>query len=53
MKYFQATLQSYDASGHYPDLLNIPNRDLQTSPTTSTTASTTFSHQVSVVTLNQ
>jgi len=42
----QGTLHSYDASGHYPDLLNIPNRDLQTSPTTTTTTSTTFSHQI-------
>ena len=31
----QATLQSYDMAGHYPDLLDIPNRDLQTSPTTT------------------
>ena len=49
LKYLQGTLHSYDASGHYPDLLNIPNRDLQTSPTTTTTTSTTFSHQVLII----
>ena len=40
----QATLQSYDMSGHYPDLLDIPNRDIQTSPTT--TAATSFTQKV-------
>ena len=43
----QATLQSYDMAGHYPDLLDIPNRDLQTSPTT--TAATSFSQKVMVI----
>ena len=33
-------------AGHYPDLLDIPNRDLQTSPTT--TAATSFSQKVMV-----
>ena len=50
----QVTLQSYDASGHYPDLLDIPNRDCHpTSPTSVTvannTASTTFTHNVSTI----
>jgi len=43
----QATLHSYDVTGHYPDLLDIPNRDMQTSPTTNaTTATSTFTHKI-------
>ena len=43
----QATLHSYDVTGHYPDLLDIPNRDMQTSPTaTATTATSTFTNKV-------
>ena len=45
--FIQATLHSYDVTGHYPDLLDIPNRDMQTSPTTNaTTATSTFTHKV-------
>ena len=52
-KYTQATLHSYDVTGHYPDLLDIPNRDMQTSPTASnTTATSTFTHKVNNVTSN-
>ena len=56
--FLQATLHSYDAA-QYPDLLDIPNRDLETSPTTTTTtinpiipgittSNTSFSHKVKI-----